>query len=942
MKRENKAYSYKDQLAELELRKEIEKKKAINGQTSNANKLTLDQIKAKLPKKQQEMLEQQIEREAKTRESVKKLDQIAHKASSILIKSIQGNHVSIERHITNITHQVNNHLKSPLCASHVFEIYKELIKIVYPGTFGQSLVFCTFRLGNSPISFEANWTKEHVDVSAKRLLQTLSKQFSSTSKYQQVNLITSAFILPFVRFFIGKYDFKNDDNIDLIDLLMRFAGLRLNQLDAVLKQATTTDTGTIDCLIRNFPSADYMSLLFSILNKNNLTFRMKAQIKAIITQITQFTSNLPDGKENLDVLMDEFNELIGHLTSELVNVREICLECLIIMKTKVELLEDHSLMQLVHRVWVACYDEDENTNRKHAETVWTECGMATTGDLCLTLVRDDVVHPLKHLKISAGLALQHALKSHEDVTGQVLDELLDLYNEYNKKPEVKVDQFGRQSNTDEPIDNFDARFGIANALFCIADLVPADYVLRLFTFYVDKGLNDRNDTVRNRMLDASIACLNQHGKSHKEQLLTLFEYSMETVPKSGDFDAVRQNVVILMGNMAKHLDKDDPKIMPIIGKLVQALQTPSQQVQEAVANCLSPLMPSIKTQVPTYVNQLMNVLLSTDSYGERRGAAYGIAGMLKGLGMLSLRQLNILQRLNEAVNNKTQPKQREGALIVYEMLTIMFNKVFEPFSVEILPNLLLCFGDSDANVRQAADDCAKAIMSNLTFTGVKMILPKLLERLSEEESWRTKCGSVELLGAMAHCAPKQLGTCLPNIVPKLIEVLSDSHVKVQKAGTQALKQIGSVIKNPEILEITHILLEALQDPAHKTQYALQVLLDTKFVHFIDAASLALIMPVVHRAFQDRSTETRKMAAQIMGNMYSLTDQKDLQPYLPSVLPGLKQSLLDPVPEVRSVSAKALGAMIRAIGESGLNDIVSCESLLLKRKIYFFIIKETSK
>jgi hypothetical protein len=293
-------------------------------------------------------------------------------------------------------------------------------------------------------------------------------------------------------------------------------------------------------------------------------------------------------------------------------------------------------------------------------------------------------------------------------------------------------------------------------------------------------------------------------------LIVEFKRYLEEAPKEAKYDCIRQNVVILMGTLAKHLDKEDPKVAPIIGKLVQALQTPSQQVQEAVANCLPPLMSSIKSQVPTYVDQLLNLLLSSQTYGERRGAAYGLAGMLKGVGMLSLRQLNVLQRLNEAVTNKSDAKQREGALIAYEMLTIMFNKVFEPYSVEILPNLLLCFGDADANVRQAADDCAKAIMSNLTFTGVKMILPKLLERLGEEESWRTKCGSVELLGAMAHCAPKQLSTCLPNIVPKLIEILSDSHYKVQNAGTQALKQIGSVIKNPEIQNISQILLNALQ------------------------------------------------------------------------------------------------------------------------------------
>ena len=118
-----------------------------------------------------------------------------------------------------------------------------------------------------------------------------------------------------------------------------------------------------------------------------------------------------------------------------------------------------------------------------------------------------------------------------------------------------------------------------------------------------------------------------------------------------------------------------------------------------------------------------------------------------------------------------------------------------------------------------------------------------------------------------------------------------------------------------------VLLEALQDPTKKTNAALQKLLDTKFVHFIDSPSLALIMPVVQRALTDRSTETRKIAAQIVGNMYSLTDQKDLSPYLPTLVPGLKQSLLSPMPEVRSASARAFGTMVRGMGEKGIEDLI---------------------
>lgn len=154
--------------------------------------------------------------------------------------------------------------------------------------------------------------------------------------------------------------------------------------------------------------------------------------------------------------------------------------------------------------------------------------------------------------------------------------------------------------------------------------------------------------------------------------------------------------------------------------------------------------------------------------------------------------------------------------------------------------LLSSLGDGKAEVRDAADAASRVIMSQLSAQGVKLVLPSLL-RGAEEKQWRAKHGSIQLLGSMAYCAPKQLSTCLPTIVPVLGEALADPHPKVSGSARDALDEVGSVIKNPEVSKLVPVLMAALADPNKNNKRALDTLLSTIFVNTIDSPSLVRLI-----------------------------------------------------------------------------------------------------
>jgi len=925
MKKESKVYSYEDQIWEMELREEMKKKKKAEGKLSQKDEMS---------QKEKEIFEAQLLKEAEIRDKLRELYDEVAQVVSLLETAISANPKAVRRYIPTLLPTLLSLLQSPLTAPLAMPVFLKLGKSALDGehrSLAEVVGYVTLRLLKPMCVITPAWCEENLLAATKRVLSilhtltvpttVLGGAASSPSSAKLLPAPAFAFCFPLLRCLLREGGKALDGDEDLRHQALQVVGehCKLRASDDAHDDEEEEEEDQSESDPALLPRQEMFTLLAEIISTSPDTIKGSRLQQVASLSLVELCKASSGGEGCATATPAEITVLLHSLESPAASMRFATMQGFLVL-TDILSAGDHGTAQtaqLVRRLWVAKFDVDEE-NAKVGEKLWQEVGFSVPEPLCSALL-EDVVHDVEVIRKAAAPALAAAITEHPDVAPSILQQLVDLYDVKLKVPPAVVDSLGRVVPCDS-LDPSDARCGIALALGELSPKLSEEEVPPLFVFFVPTGLGDHNLDVRKHMLNAALKAVNDHGKANISLLLPVFEQFLDMAPDTSAHDTIRQSVIILMGCLARHLDKDDPKVRPIVGKLLNALSTPSQQVQEAVANCLPPLVPAIKSEAPEMVKNLLNQLLESTVYGERKGAAYGLAGLVKGLGILYLKQLNIMSTLQEAIQDKKNYRHREGALFAYEMLCSMLGRLFEPYVVHVLPNLLLCFGDGNQYVREATDDTARAVMKNLSAHGVKLVLPSLLAAL-EEDSWRTKTGSVELLGAMAFCAPKQLSSCLPSIVPRLCDVLTDSHMKVQKAGAQALKQIGSVIRNPEILAISSVLLEALMDPSTKTAPCLQVLLQTSFVHFIDAPSLALIMPVLQRALSERSTETKKMAAQIIGNMYSLTDKKDLAPYLGSVVPGLKQALLDPVPEVRAVSARALGAMVRGMGEESFEDLL---------------------
>ncbi|OMJ22814.1 Translational activator GCN1 [Smittium culicis] len=687
-----------------------------------------------------------------------------------------------------------------------------------------------------------------------------------------------------------------------------------------------------------FPRADFFKANLYIMSNYNDLF----------SKARDAMSEASNALENIDGLVLERRVVLKGLLEKDSLIRFSCLEALV--NFSFDDLNgdlDRDLVDDLTILWITIFDNDD-TNSELARKLWDEYGLSPSFDIVKHLVSSSsgfLSHPIQPVRENSSKSIYYCISELnllqsdgeesennlvlngqcQEIVDYSCNELIDRYREWYISLDPEYDQYGIViPGTVNKSDPFEARVSVAWSLKWLSPLLYSGTLAETVISFLltSEALGDRNDEVREAMLEAGVELISNHGHKNLEELSNLFE-SWLANPKytSESHDRMRESVIVLLGTLAGHLDSGDPRIPGVLKNLAASLHTPSESVQSAVSICLATLSKKLEEEeIEKLINHLLIELFNDKKYAVRRGAAFGLAGVVKGVGLSSLRKYNIIDKIKKSASDKKNANSRQGSLFVLETLSSTLGRIFEPYMIQVLPIMLSLFGDTNSDVRDAASDASKAIMSKLSGYGVKLVLPSLLSGLQNSQ-WRTKKGSIEMLGSMAFCAPKQLSAALPSIIPRLVLTLSDSHINVSEAAHTALKSFGGVITNPEIIKLVPALLSALIDPIKNTNAALIQLLETPFVHYIDAPSLALIAPVLERGMKERKTTTKRHAAQVFGSMALLSEPSDLVMYIPKMLPLLKSILSDPLPETRGTSAKALGQLVSRLGEDRFDSIV---------------------
>ncbi|KAF9331141.1 translational elongation factor EF-1 alpha [Podila minutissima] len=320
------------------------------------------------------------------------------------------------------------------------------------------------------------------------------------------------------------------------------------------------------------------------------------------------------------------------------------------------------------------------------------------------------------------------------------------------------------------------------------------------------------------------------------------------------------------------------------------------------------------------LNDLIKAAQEQATPEERQAHAAKVGEHVKKLGVVkAFHDGQLVKTITTLLENKKQPNLREAAYFILAHVSKAVGQAGEPYLIPLVPKVLDGYADKVVSVRDAADEASKAIMALPSRYAVKLLLPVLFDSI-ENGRWQSQCGSLQILAGLSKTSPKQISSCLSEIVPVLSASMWSTRPEVRDEATKATTACFDVVGNPDLISSIPYLVGCINRPEEAPD-CIHRLASTTFVTTVEAPTLAIMNPLLIRGLAERSPAIQRQTAVIIDNMCKLVENPaHAHQFLPKLLPGLDRMIeIGASPELRSVAERARATLVRVGGGEKAQD-----------------------
>ncbi|TFK68674.1 hypothetical protein BDN72DRAFT_768987 [Pluteus cervinus] len=308
---------------------------------------------------------------------------------------------------------------------------------------------------------------------------------------------------------------------------------------------------------------------------------------------------------------------------------------------------------------------------------------------------------------------------------------------------------------------------------------------------------------------------------------------------------------------------------------------------------------------------LIDGLKTAPTAPEAKGAADRLAREISKLGFQSMSEHEVFKTLHTFALNKKSGYERESAAIAFQSLANILGPPITPLLLPSLPVLFELYMDKGDVVRAAATAAVKAILKACPRESTGVVF-RTLEAVLQSGKWRTKVGVLETFKIFVASAPEKAAAELGTVLPKIEAAMHDTKGEVSSAAVRAATSLCATLANPDLAPHIPLLVKCMSDPG-SVPACIKALSSQTFVAEVKAPALAVLVPLMLRALNDRSMDIQRRAVLVIENLVKLVrDPSVAATYLSPLVEGVKRIAVGAAfPEVRAFAETSLQALMKS-------------------------------